>query len=157
MGGEVFSKPVRRSCKVYGAVSLDAKRPKFHFRFLREKVNDPRRRKFNVDTFTEFLESVIRYYRPRRKRVHMIVDGAKYHKTALEWVKRNSKYIELHFLPAYSPNLNATEMIWQNAKRHATHNRFFRTLKCLHDALFRRFNRYQGNPAALRGIIARWV
>jgi transposase len=100
---------------------------------------------------------VVRYYRARRQRIHMILDGAKYHKTALEWVSQNSKYIELHFLPAYSPNLNATEAIWQRTKRVATHNRYFGTEERLHGALFRRFNRYQGNPASLRGIVARWL
>lgn len=149
MGAETRSKPVRRSCKVYGAVSVDRRSPKFHFRFETEK--------FNAYTFVTFLEGVVRYYAAKKRRVHMIVDGAAYHKTALPWVAAHSSEIELHFLPAYSPNLNAAEQLWRRAKRDATHNRYFPTLKVLRGALFRRFNRFQGNPAALRGLIERWI
>ena len=144
------SKPVRRGCKVYGAVSVDGKAPKFHFRFEEDK--------FNAYSFVTFLEGVVRYYKKRGKKVHMIVDGAKYHKTALPWVANfAANDIELHFLPPYSPNLNAAEQLWRRAKREATHNRYFPTLESLHSAVFRRFNRWQGNPACLRGIVQRWL
>lgn len=128
---------------------MDGKTPKFHFRFEDDK--------FNAYSFVTFLEGIVRYYGSRGKRVHMIVDGAAYHKAALPWVNANSKQIELHFLPAYSPNLNAAEQLWRRAKRDATHNRYFPSLKVLHEALFRRFNRFQGNPASLRGLIERWL
>lgn len=105
-----------------------------------------------------FLEGIIRYYKKRGQKVHMIVDGAKYHKSALPWVANfAADDIELHFLPAYSPNLNAAEQLWRRAKREATHNRYFPTLELLHRAVFRRFNRWQGNPASLRGIVNRWL
>jgi transposase len=130
-------------------VSVDGKAPKFHFRFEADK--------FNAYTFVTFLEGVVRYYSERGRRVHMIVDGAKYHRTALPWVNAHADLIELHFLPPYSPNLNAAEQLWRRAKRDATHNRYFPTLDSLHDAVFRRFNRYQGNPASIRGLIERWL
>lgn len=149
VGGDVRSKPVRRGCKVYGAVAVHGKTPKFHFRFEKDK--------FNAYSFVTFLEGIVRYYKKRGHRVHMIVDGAAYHKTAIPWVAAHADDIELHFLPAYSPNLNAAEQLWRRAKREATHNRYFPTLESLHSAVFRRFNRWQGNPACLRGIVARWL
>jgi transposase len=145
----VRSKPVRKSCKVYGALSLDRRAPKFHFRFEKDK--------FNAYSFVTFLEGLVRYYGPRGKRVHLIVDGAQYHKTALPWVNAHTEQIELHFLPPYSPQLNAAEQVWRKTKREATHNRYFRTLGALRSALFRRFNRFQGNPSTLRGMVERWL
>jgi transposase len=124
-------------------------KPKFHFRFEKNK--------FNTESFIAFLETIVRYYSARNQRVHMIVDNVGYHRAALEWVGKRSELIELHFLPAYSPKLNAAEQLWRRAKREATHNRFFPTLVALRKALFRRFNRFQGNPASLRGIVKRWL
>lgn len=150
VGGDVKSKPGRRNCKVYGAVSVHEKEPKFHFRFEKDK--------FNAYSFVCFLEGVIRYYKRRGQKVHMIVDGVGYHTAALVWIANfAANDIELHFLPPYSPQLNAAEQLWRRAKREATHNRFFPTLQSLHRAVFRRFNRWQGNPAALRGIVKRWL
>ena len=140
---------MRRSCKLYGAVSVDERSPKVHFRFEEDK--------FNAYSFLTFLEGIVRYYSARGQKVHMIVDGAKYHRSAQLWVDNHADQIELHFLPAYSPNLNAAEQLWRRAKREATHNRYFPSLDSLHDAIFRRFNRFQGNPASLRGLIERWL
>lgn len=148
-GAEVQSKPCRRSCKVYGAVSVDSLKPKVHFRFEPDK--------FNAYNFITFLEQVTRYWGLRKRRVHMILDGAAYHKKAQLWATNHSDLIELHFLPPYSPNLNAAEQLWRRTKRDATHNRYFPTLKCLRRALFRRFNRFQGNPATVRGLVQRWL
>lgn len=118
-GSEIFSKPGRNSCKVYGAVSVDPKKPKLHFRFLKARGKNPRKRKFNTDTFIGFLKTILRYYQPKGQMVHMILDNVKYHESALAWVEKHSDFIELHFLPPYSPNLNAAEKIWQKTERDA--------------------------------------
>jgi transposase len=99
----------------------------------------------------------VKYYAPRKQRIHLIVDGVRYHRSALTWVNSHREAIELHFLPPYSPNLNAAEQVWRRTKRDATHNRYFPTLEMLRQALSRRFNRFQGNPAALRGLVKRWL
>ena len=61
--------------------------------------------------------------------------------------------MEFHFLPAYSPKLNAVEYVWRKTKRAITHNKFFPRLQDLRQALARRFNRFQGNPASLRSAV----
>jgi transposase len=60
----------------------------------------------------------------------------------------------LHYLPQYSPEFNAVEYVWKETRRRTTHNRFFPTLEVLKQKLFKRFNRFQGNPAALRNVLA---
>ena len=143
-GREVESKPTRKSVKAYGAVSVSDK-PAFHFLFVE---------KFNAHTFLRFLKRLAKRYSGRK--VHLIADNAKYHDAEIVklWLEKNSELIEVHFLPAYSPDFNAQEGVWRLTRRKSTHNRFFNDEKELHQAIFRRFNRFQGNPASLRNMIA---
>jgi transposase len=104
--------------------------------------------------FLAFLDQLISRYRGRK--IHMILDNAKYNKgpKVREWLKDKQHRIELHYLPPYSPILNAAEYVWKETRRKTTHNRFFRTLSEFKERLFRRFNRFQGNPASLRSVLA---
>ena len=118
--------------------------PGRHFRFVE---------KYNTDTFVAFIEQLLRYYKGRK--IRLVVDNAPWHKTkALR--KRPAeitRLIEVHFLPKYSPKLNAAEYIWKETRKWAGHNRFFETLKDLKQSLSRRFNRFQGNTGVLKSII----
>jgi transposase len=143
-GKEVKSAPGRESVKAFGAVTVsDA--PKFHFLFATV---------FNAQTFLKFLKQLVRQY--SSKKIRLVLDNASYHHAEIvsEWLKLNKKRIVLHFLPAYSPDYNAQEGVWRLTRRKSTHNRHFKNEKDLHAALFKRFNRFQGNPASLRGMIA---
>ncbi len=143
-GKEVESKPTRDSVKTFGAVTV-SENPKFHFLFTNI---------YNAQRFLAFLKRLIRRY-PDRK-IRMVVDNARYHHARLvtEWLEKNIERIELHFLPPYSPQLNAQECVWRVTRRKSTHSRFFNDKDELHKNLFRRFNRFQGNPASLRSTIA---
>ena len=147
---EVRFKPGGGTCKVFGATTLDAAKPQLSFR-LHEGT-------FNTDNFTVFLEQLAaRYSGEDGQKLHVILDGASHHVGAREWAMNNSERIELHFLPPHSPRLNPQEQVWEHLKRQSTHNRFFRTTKELRATLRRRLNRFQGNPAALRGIVSRYT
>lgn len=49
--------------------------------------------------------------------------------------------IELHFLPAYSPNLNPIERLWKVMNEHTRNNRFFKNPKEFKDAISLFFER----------------
>lgn len=85
----------------------------------------------------------------------MILDNVRYHhaKNLREWLKEKRNEIELHYLPPYSPNLNPIEKVWKKTKKESVHNKHFATLSELHKAVFRRFNRIQGNPASIKGLL----
>lgn len=136
--------PTRKSLKVFGAVTAEVN-PRFHFRFAEV---------FNAQTFKAFLEQLITRYAPQK--IHLVLDNVRYHYASCnqEWLRKMRKRLELHFLPAYSPNLNATEKVWKETRQRGTHNRYFEVIDTLHDALFTQFNRFQGNPASLRNVIA---
>lgn len=146
-GTVVKSEPVRRTVPAFGAISIEPD-PRWHFRFAE---------RLNADTFLRFLRQVVRY-NPGRK-VFMVLDNVGYHhaRVVSTWLDQNRNSIELFFLPSYSPELNPVEPVWKKTKRCATHNRHFKEKRDLRGRLFRRFNRYQGNPASLRGVVARYL
>jgi transposase len=41
--------------------------------------------------------------------------------------------IELHYLPAYSPNLNPIERLWKVMNEHVRNNKYFSTAKKFRD------------------------
>ena len=146
VGTTVKSAPVRRSVKAFGALNVtEAESPRWHYRF--DEV-------FNAETYLRFLKQLVRYYRGQK--IFLVADNVRYHHAKLikDWVSKNSDAIELHYLPAYSPEFNPVEPVWKNTKQYSTHNRYFPELGDLYAALARRFLRYQGNPGALRGISA---
>lgn len=145
-GCEVKSFPTRKSVKAFGAVRIDDEVPKWHFRFEKKK--------FNGDSFVGLLDQLTRHY--KGKKIHLITDNAPYHKgpKVREWFEINGDKMQIHFLPKYSPELNATEYVWRKVKRMTTHNRYFSTPAHLAEELFRRFNRLQGNPGSMRKTIA---
>ena len=82
----------------------------------------------NSESVKDFLSQVREQYQTSG-RIHLILDGAGYHRS--EEVKQCAKSlnIELHYLPPYSPNLNPIERLWKVMNEHARNNRYFATAK----------------------------
>jgi DDE superfamily endonuclease len=91
---------------------------------------------FNAITFQEFLEKIVIQAtvgvnnNGRKKKILLVLDNARYHhaKIIQPWLEEMQDVIELFFLPPYSPDLNAIEMLWKKTRRAVTHNRFFESL-----------------------------
>ena len=62
--------------------------------------------------------------------IHIILDQARYHtcKEVKSWLASNSR-IQVHYLPPYSPNLNAIEPCWKIMHSHTTQNTYHATFK----------------------------
>src|SRR3990167_10897133 len=73
-------------------------------------------------------------------RIHLILDQAGYHTSEAlsEYIKGTR--IELHFLPAYSPNLNPIERLWKVMNETVRNNRFFKSAKDFREEIARLFN-----------------
>ena len=82
----------------------------------------------NSESVKDFLTQVREQYQTRGM-IHLILDGAGYHRS--EEVKQCAQVlnIELHYLPPYSPNLNPIERLWKVMNEHARNNRYFATAK----------------------------
>ncbi|EHF4788596.1 TPA: IS630 family transposase, partial [Salmonella enterica] len=71
----------------------------------------------------------IRETYPITQKVHIILDGAGYHRAELvqDWAVVMN--IELHCLPPYSPNLNPIERLWKVMNELVRNNHYFATAK----------------------------
>ena len=96
-----------------------------------ETIND-----FNMSRF--FME-IRKAYPNYGQKIHVILDGAGYNKSKLvkDWAYVAN--IELHYLPPYSPNLNAIERLWKVMNEHARNNRYFASKHDFRDAIFNFF------------------
>lgn len=58
--------------------------------------------------------------------INCVLDNAKYQKSSIiqEYLVYNQN-IKLHYLPAYSPNLNLIERIWKFMHKHVTNNEYY--------------------------------
>lgn len=88
---------------------------------------------------SRFFNEIRVKYSDYRQKIHLIVDGAGYNKTDLvkNWAYVSN--IELHYLPPYSPNLNAIERLWKVMNEHARNNRYFASKHDFRDAIFNFF------------------
>ena len=111
---------------------------------------------FKAETYLDFLEQrlVGRYCR-RGQRVIYIHDHAPYRREqrVLEWFGANASWLELHGLPAYSPQFNAAEPLWHHTRVQATHNRSFKNTGEILDSLERTFRSIQKQPQQIQGYL----
>jgi len=68
---------------------------------------------------------------PGKRLIHVFLDNARYHHAKLvqAWLALPGRRIELHFIPAYCPHLNAIERLWRVMHKHTTHNKCYGTFK----------------------------
>ena len=136
----------RDSVKIFGCVELYSARFLYH----RDTV-------FNSQTYLDFLEQIARHYFPRP--VLYIQDNAPYHKEeqVWEWFKANRSWWEVHNLPPYTPQLNATERLWHHTRLSGTHDRYFANQMELVSTLTSIFRSIQRDPTQIRGYLRPFV
>ena len=66
---------------------------------------------------------------PGRHKMHLILDQGPYHKSEKTRQTPEELTIKIHFLPAYSPNLNLIEDSWKAMNDHDRNNVFFASSK----------------------------
>lgn len=77
-------------------------------------------------------ENIVRFFcqlrdsYPLEHKLHLILDGAGYHRSQLVKDAAYVLNIELHYLPPYSPNLNPIERLWKVMNEHARNNVYFK-------------------------------
>ena len=78
----------------------------------------------NSDSMIEFFTFLKSCY-PDAPKIHVILDNGPYNasKKTREFSENNR--IVFHYLPPYSPNLNAIERLWKTMNEFVRNNRFF--------------------------------
>ena len=132
----------RKSVKILGAVEIY--RGEFHYR--RDEV-------FNAATYLKFLQQLAPYYRDRG--AILVQDNASYHKDGdvWAWFSKNREWLEVHQLPAYSPEFNPAERLWWHTRKNGTHNRYFLSVDELMHTLRRVFREMQTRPSTILGYL----
>ena len=103
--------------------------------------------KVNEDSIQSFLFK-LRKRHPGRYKVHIIWDNAGYHRSKLVQELAEELGIVLHYLPAYSPNLNPIERLWKIMHEQVTYNRYYESFADFTDAI-KHFFRHIGKKKSL--------
>jgi transposase len=74
---------------------------------------------FNHERLIEFLAALVKDGRRARKKIFLILDNLGVHhcKPVKVWLAENRKYIEVFYLPSYSPELNPDERLNADLKQ----------------------------------------
>jgi transposase len=60
------------------------------------------------------------------KKIHLILDNGSSNKNKeVEKYLKNQSKIQIHYIPPYSPNLNAIERLWRVMREHTTYNKIY--------------------------------
>jgi transposase len=109
----------RTRVNVVGAIRLG---------YLEETVTKQYEKTVNGDAIIDFFYHIKEKYK-NKSVINLVLDGAGYHKKLEVVDKAKELGIKLHYLPAYSPNLNPIERLWKVMNEHARNNKYFATAK----------------------------
>ena len=134
----------RKSVKVFGCVDVLSSK----FIYSSDEV-------FNVPSYLNFLEYMGTEMFEKNKKVYFIQDNASYHKSSetWKWFKNNRKWIEVHNLPPYCPELNAAEPLWKFTRKEGTHNKYFESEEALRNTLDQVLGTMYENPETISGYM----
>tara|TARA_Y100000817_G_C16809126_1_gene523410 strand:+ start:153 stop:1184 length:1032 start_codon:yes stop_codon:yes gene_type:complete len=82
----------------------------------------------NGEAIVDFLQNIRQSYQDYST-IHLVLDGAGYHRSQLVVEEAEKLNIKLHYLPPYSPNLNPIERLWKVMNKYARNGRYFSSAK----------------------------
>jgi transposase len=101
------------------------------------------------DCMQLFLDEVAARYPDEN--IVMVLDGAGWHKNQEIKLAANLRTV---FLPAYSPELNPQEHVWDELREKFFHNRAFDSMDALEIQLENGLRTLESNPERMRSITA---
>ena len=101
----------------------------------------------NTKCMQIFLNEISNRY--PNERIVMVLDGAGWHRSKTLKIPPNIKLLPL---PAYSPELNPVENIWEELREKFFHNRVFSSLDAVEEQLLRGLNNLESNPQITHSI-----
>jgi transposase len=109
--------------------------------------------KVNACRFRRFL-CHLKHELPTDKLI-LICDNARFHKAKwlTEWLKEQTSWLHLEFLPAYSPDFNPIERLWHWLKTEYTHNRCWASKVELKQTLQQMLLELPGRVNELKGLM----
>ncbi len=107
--------------------------------------------KMTADRFIEFLERLLKN---QSTPVFLIVDGHPVHRSARvkAFVEATNGRLKLFHLPAYSPELNPDEQVWNQLKNHRIGKMFIKSLDDMVEKVGSALRPIQRSPALIRSF-----
>ena len=136
---------MRKTAHIFGAIALDDAQFAYQFAPV-----------FNGRTYLGFLKQLVARFPGK---LFLITDNGPCHSLDEEgkaWLSQNQSRIELHRLPAYSPEFNPMEPVWKFTRKMTTHNRFYNTVPERDGALRKTFGLIQRKPRLVEAHVARF-
>lgn len=103
------------------------------------------------ETTKDFLE-MLRKHQPQGW-IHLINDNAGYYDSPEIVAYAKSLAIEIHYLPAYSPNLNLIERLWRYFQKIVLYNHYYKTFEDMKAACKDFFESLDEHTEALRTLL----
>ncbi|GGV01982.1 hypothetical protein GCM10010211_81660 [Streptomyces albospinus] len=109
---------------------------------------------FDAGVMRRFLDRLAGHF---HRTVHLVVDGDSAHRSrrVRGWLAEHAERVELHFLPAYSPELNPDELVNVDLKRSLPMHSRARDQAQLATETRRFFHRRQRQPHVVRSYFGR--
>ncbi|MDC9603965.1 IS630 family transposase [Xenorhabdus griffiniae] len=93
----------------------------------------------NAKNVVLFFGEIRKTY-PLSQKIHLVLDGAGYHRSEIVQFFAEVLNIELHYLPPYSPNLNPIERLWKYVNEQVRNNVYFPDAKTFRETLHHFFH-----------------
>ena len=105
--------------------------------------------KCNSEHTVQFLEQLVQWLSETKRQVMLIWDGASYHRS--KQVQAAAQRLGIHILPlpAYSPDLNPVERLWQWLRDEVTRLHCHESLHALYQACMRFIETINQDPEAV--------
>jgi transposase len=108
----------------------------------------------NAQTTMELFDKIQAAY-PDKRKIHLIVDNARYYKNKelQAYLRKRKCRIKIHWLPPYSPNLNFIERLWHFLKKYIIGTKRRQTFKEFEADIHAFFDNFSDYEERLRQFI----
>ena len=133
----------RRRLNINGALNIEKMEAVVHFADT-----------LNAQTTRELFDKIQAAY-PDKKKIHLVVDNARYYKNKelQAYLRKHKCRIKIHWLPPYSPNLNFIERLWHFLKKEIIGTKRRQTFKEFEADIRDFFEHFRDYEARLRQFI----
>lgn len=109
----------------------------------------------NTDVIISYIDQLAK---KKKEKIYIILDNAHYHKSKafFEHIEKYHKgWLELVYLPPYSPELNPTELIWAHLKSHGLNRILTKTRELFIEAVDVCLNKFSNDNTFSKSVFGK--